>query len=146
MTWENARGRLATVLGAVSITSPVAMSMAHVHETPPQALGETPCLIFEDPGGESTKFPGGTRRNGYAVEMKLVLAAERAQPGFDIVSAFREAIIAALDAEVQLSGNAIMVNQVSWDRSIIAEFGGRDFLTQDIFMNVHVDSSTTFSS
>ena len=115
-----ARTALATDLKALAITTPEAMSIRAVHETPVSALSSEmlPCFILPLPGLRAG--PNGGLNAGYAEETWAFLAglfvahdSHNGQWSGQVLSSFMQAVLTRFYARQTLGGAAFFINDGS---------------------------------
>lgn len=101
-----ARSAIATIIGAVAITTPVAVQIAHVYEFMPDSgsLNQFPSVVITGYQLRYVRGPSGKRERMYTIGLRLMtqpVAASAAQIQ-DTLDALKEAISAAFDAKIML--------------------------------------------
>jgi hypothetical protein len=143
MAWADARARLAVVLGAIAVTAPpapVAETIKRVYVTPPSKVEDLPCFIIYPPAVDVERRPGDWRVNKYGpVRLRCLVRDADADVAADSLDAFREATIAAFDAEVRLQGDVTLVHSQHIDEAAAFKYGGVDLLGFDCILGIRLD-------
>lgn len=100
-----ARTQIASILSAVSITTPVSAVMDHVYETPVDggAVNRFPCVEITGYTLRYVRGPGGKRERTYGVGLRLTVKPIPPTGMHDVLAAFKEAISLAFDGAVLLT-------------------------------------------
>lgn len=102
-TWNAARDALATKLAAVTITSPISASIKKVYKYRPDGETDFPCVVLASPPAKRVeRGPSGLRDKYYDVTMQLLVRDADVDRAAEILDAFEEAIIDAIDDAVTL--------------------------------------------
>ena len=126
MAYEDARSRIATVLAAVAITSPLALAIKKVYEDPPAAVEDAPCFILYGSNGQAEWMVGGDATEESHVERcRLIVHDADLERAARLVRAFRAATIAAFKTESGLGGHAV-ISSFRWEEPKAFTYGGRD--------------------
>lgn len=119
--YSTARAAIASILGAVSITSPLALNMGAVYETRPQGgegLMKFPCVLIGGAGIVEWSRAAGVRTRVYRVGLRLGTrpSGDNAHTAHAIFEAFREAMGVTFDDNVTLGlgGNYSVVGGPIW--------------------------------
>lgn len=102
-TLDAALTRIAAIQAALSISSPVALTVKQAHQDPPGTVQDEPCFINTVELTE-TRYGPGSQRRIYTVKMQFLCRDERAADASAIARAFQEAMIAAFNADIRLNG------------------------------------------
>ena len=145
MSWADARSELVTVLRTVN-------ELDQVLVTPPSAMsaisaGVTAFLV--PPPRDSVRYAGGVTRRDYRQTVTIVAAAGAApETAALLVDAAVEAVDAALESHVTLSGHATSLGAFSWTGAVGVEMppqSGTVFVAMDgtarVTINTTVDRS-----
>lgn len=109
MSWDTARAQLVTILGAVSITTPIAASIKRVYPYRPANQADFPCVVLRNPPGKTLIGRGGaTRKVRYDVPIEVYVRDADLQRAGAILDAFEDAITDAFDSAVTLDLGAGM--------------------------------------
>lgn len=124
--WLTARAAIASIIGAVSITAPVAMSVRRVHETQPDAIADWPCVVISGASMRVVRGSSGTRIKTYEVRLQLVARDADVRREEEILQAFSEAMVNAFDAKTRLglADNYHVVEGPNWHEPGRLELGG----------------------
>jgi len=99
-----ARAAIATIIGAVTITSPVTLSIAEMQETPTDGVAVQQCPAVVIPGYQLRylRGPGGKRERLYTISLRLAVRPADGATTNAQLDALKEAISSAFDAKVTL--------------------------------------------
>ena len=147
MAWSDIRARLAVVLDAIAVTSPSAESIKRVYLTSPATVEDLPCFIIYPPAVEVERRPGGWRVNKYGpLRLRCLVRDADVAVAVDFLDAFREATIAAFDAEIRLENEATLVQSQRIDEAKAFKYGGRDYVGFDCILGVRLDEQVTYGN
>lgn len=138
MSYEDARGRIQTVLGTISITSPVSAKIKKVYADPPGTIGDHPCFIMYGSSGTVEWAVGGAAiEETHTERVRLYIYDSDLDRAANLVRAFRAAMLVAFKPEGGLSAFAT-VAEMRWDEPGSVTYGKRDYTVQDFFITFHV--------
>jgi hypothetical protein len=145
MAWLAARTRIAAILGAISITEPMLTSIKRVYVTPPKTVQDVPCFIIIPPALKVERGSGGLRIKTYTVRLRCLVSDESVERAYDLVDAFREAIVDAFDGDLTLSGTASFITGPNVEEAGGSEYGGMAFSGMDCLLTVQIQGPRAFS-
>lgn len=151
MNIRAAMAALAAVQGALSITAPKAERVRKAWQYfPPQST-----ILPELPAWTNTWTLTGLDRHlsmrvqRYTINSQLFVARADGPPqdeSADIASAFMDAFVTAMDANVTLSGTVTQAAQRGGDPTLaILVRGGLDFVGLNLFVDVEMKEAAAFS-
>ena len=143
--FEACRERIAAILGAISITSPVAASILRVYEMPPETVEDVPCFILFPPALKVERGSSGRRVKTYTLEMLCLVSDEAISDAAAIVDAFREAVVDAFDSDLTLNTTATLIEGPSVERGLAWKYAGRDFIGINCVLTVVLKEARAFS-
>lgn len=143
--FEAVRDRLAAILGAIVITSPVAASIVRVYEMPPSTVEDMPCFIIYPPALKVERGSSGLRIKTYTVRLRCLVSDEGVERAAALVDAFREAIIDAFDSDLTLAGTATQIVGPEVVEASGFSYGGRDYVGMDCLLTVQIKEARAFS-
>lgn len=139
---------LQTLLGAITITSPVSTGIARVYKfTPPArvAVADVPCVLltYEQ---QPVMFRPALLQKPYSIHMQVFVkdATVDADVGADIASEFLEKIIVALSGDQTIGGTVSVIRQfrgASPETLTILEWAGKPFVGLDLYLDVTLTES-----
>lgn len=136
-----ARSAIATIIDAVTITSPVAASIVKVYERRPDAgtgLSEFPCVLITGATIDVDRS-SGLRERTYTVGLRLVVRPIAGAPMQDLLDAFKEGIISAFDAKQALGGGVegcMVVSGPNWTNKEPFVDGGAQWEEGDLVIRI----------
>jgi hypothetical protein len=145
VTWADARTQLATILGTVSITSPIEQTIKRVYATPPGTVQDRPCFIIFPPALTVERHMGGLRIDHHRIRIALLTLDADKDVAADIVEAYREAFADMLDANVTLNGTVTQIEAQETEEGSSVTFGGVEYQGCITFLTVETKRSVTYA-
>ena len=109
MVWADVVADLTATLAQLTITSPVAVAIAHVYPEPPATVQVFPAFVVCLPDSIEVDRSDGLRTETNAVRCRyLALEGGDAATTAKIADAFRQASVAAFDAKVNGHGGVTL--------------------------------------
>lgn len=148
MNIRSALDNLIVIQAALSITSPDSISIDRAYKFFPDrdsALPDTPCFI------NSWSLTGEDRRVSlrdarFTVHMQLFIDDADLDVGADIASAFLEAIMDALDADVSLGGTVTNTDLRGGDPTLgLLDWAGQGYVGLNLFLDLQMMEPKSFS-
>lgn len=102
-TWNAARDALATLLAGITITDPIFTGIKHVYKYRDHGETDFPCVVMPNPPGKKIeRGPSGYRSRTLDVLFQVLARDADGNREAEILDAFEEAIVAAIDGAVTL--------------------------------------------
>ncbi len=145
MAWAAAKAELVTILGGVSITSPITQTIARVYPDPPAAVQDLPCVIIYPPSLDVQRI-AGTRYKVYRSRLLLLVRDEDLDRAAAIVDAYRESLVDAFDSNVRLNGAAQRIDGPAVEPAADFKYGLGDYTGFGAILTVHLQDAVAFSA
>src|SRR3990170_2834236 len=145
MTWAAAKAELVTILAGISITSPIAQTIAKVYPDPPGAVQDLPCVIVYPPSLDVQRI-AGTRYKIYRSRLLLLVRDEDLDQAAAIVDAYRESLVDAFDSNVRLNGAAQRIDGPAVEPAAAFKYGLVDYTGFGAVLTVHLQDAVAFSA
>lgn len=146
-SWSTARTAIASIIEAVSITTPIAESIKKVFQTQPANIADFPCVIIMGAAKRVTR-PPSLRSKYYDVRVRLVIRGADLARSADVIDAFEEAIIDAFDNAVKfnLAGeNYLLMEGPNWEEPGMFDIGGQAHSGADAILSIKLQDAKAFA-
>lgn len=151
MAWSAVVADLAATLAQLSITSPVALTIAHVYDAPPKVVQVFPAFVVCLPDTIEVERIDGLRTETNTVRCRyLGLDGGDTATTAEIADAFRQAVVSAFDAKVNghggvtLGGTGIL-NDQSVDVIEFGAYAGKPVVMFETTLTIRHDTLVTIS-
>lgn len=142
-SWTDAKARIATLLAAVSITSPVAQTIKKVYSNPPGAVQDVPCFIIYPPAVPRNERPSGSlRTQEYVVRLRLLALDADLERAAALCDAYRSIVLgegAALgtfDADVTLNATCVAILGPTAEEAASFQYGAKSYTGIDFLLTL----------
>ncbi len=136
MAYADARSRIKTVLAALAITSPTALSVTTVYEDPPATITDRPpVFILYGSAGQYDYTLGGVAiaEEVETERCRLIMGDEQVKRAAEIARAFRAALLTAFKTESGLGGHGL-IQRVVWEEVSGVIYGGKGYVAVDFLI------------
>lgn len=145
MAWSDVRARLKVDLEAVSITSPITKTIARVYAFPPETLQDNYSIVLMPAARAVTRHPSDWREKVYTQLIRIQVRDDDADRAAEILDAFAEAIIDALDSDVALNNTCDGIEGPDFAEPEVSPYG-LGFLEMVGTLTIRVSGVRTFAA
>lgn len=135
MAYQDARDRIKTVLEGLSVTTPLAQSIARVYAEPPGTVQDLPCFVMYGSAAGTVEYSAG----GASIEesetehLRLLIRDADLERAAEFTREYRKALIAAFKSEAGLGAHGLIV-RLRWEELSGFRYGNKDHAGQDFFI------------
>lgn len=145
MAYDTVLARLDTMLSALSIESPAAVSIKHVYTLPKASISAFPCWVIIPPESIEVVRSNGAVRSETDVFVCRYMGLQGSSwdTAAEIAQAFRQSAIVAFD-NVTLGGDGLLLDQ-SFDAIELSRWGGRDVAVFDMRLTIRHQTAASIT-
>lgn len=143
-TLDAALARIVAIQAAISISSPVALTIAAAHKDPPGSIQDTPCFLNVIEPGEIAYGPGSQRQR-HRVKMQFMVKDEAVADASAIARAFLEATRVAFNADIRLAGTCTVAQLGATAGVTGLQYAGVQFIGFELPLLVIMHEAVTFA-
>ena len=145
MTWPAARTQLVSALAAVNITTPITETIRKVHEFPPATIQDWPCFIIYPPRREIDRGLSNRRVTILTVRCRLLVSDQDLDQAAEIVEAYIEATVDALDTQIRLGESISSSQDQVIEEAASFTYGDKTYTGFDMLMSINLTEARTLS-
>jgi len=143
-TLNAALDRIVAIQAAISITSPVILSIARAYKDPPGSVQDTPCFLNIIEPGEIIYGPG-IQRQTLKVKMQFLVKDEQGADASAIARGFLEATRVAFNADIRLAGACTVAILGATAGVTGLQYAGVQFIGFELPLLVTMHEAVTFA-
>jgi hypothetical protein len=136
--------RIVAIQAAISITSPVSLTIARAYKDPPGSVQDTPCFLNIIESGE-IKYGPGSQRQMHKVKMQFLVKDEQGADASAIARAFLEATRTAFNADIRLNGTCTVAMLGATAGVTGLQYAGIQYIGFELPLLVQMHEAVTFA-